>query len=962
MRGPKTRKADLPGGALVLALALALTPTLNARGAVHARLPVRHYTSADGLAQDQVLRMTLDAEGFLWIVSAGGLSRFDGERFTVFGEADGLRGRLFNDIAVGRDQTYWVATDAGLFAFRPGEVSSGHPLFREVALDGLPENDEPYRLLASRSGALWVGTRSQLWRVESDGERDAAMRVELHPGRPPRERFRDRVQCLAEDPSGAIWIGTHTAGIYRIGPDGSVDHCPDPVPGASFVRDFQFPGDGSVWTAYLGGLAIFDRPPFQGMRSRPAPRLFGTREGVPMDTSRLLPLDEQHVLLGTSSGINEIHRTDDGVWRIGPTLDRRSGLPGDFVSSLVRDAQGNLWVGLSTHGLVKIPPSGFSILVDAEEPGAAHVDLTTDRRGRLVTLASKGAKALTAYCPDADPPGPFNVSLPSSLNYVGWGGSQKFLVDRRGSWWIATGAGILRYDDPGLEGPRRLRRPPDAILGTREGLPGKDVFIVKEDARGDVWISVSTQLPEASSIARWSRASGRIEAFSARAVGSRALAARFVETRDGSLWITLIDGALLRYREGRFQPIRVSPENDLDDWIQDSRGRLWAYGQGAYVCDDPSAAEPLFAPREVVPGEPDAHLECAVEDRDGRLWFGTPHGVLRLDPDSGERRRFTIDDGLAGNSIQLCERDGKGVLWFSDQNGLSRYEARPEPRVELARARIREIRIAGEAVPLPPNGTTSTAELTIPADRRRLAVEFFAIHHGLGPRPRFEYRLEGADTDWSAPASERSVQYAHLAPGRYRFEVRTVGEDGTSRGAPAFAPILVLAPLWQRPWFAALCLVAAAGLAYAAYRVRLARVIALERLRTRIATDLHDDIGASLSQISILSQIAHRQAGGAAPQSLERITTLSGELIDAMSDVVWAISPRWDTVSALVHRMRRFASELFADGDGALELRLPQDDDAPVDPDVRRTLYLVFKEALHNVRRHASRSEERRVG
>src|SRR6185503_20138071 len=135
------------------------------------------------------------------------------------------------------------------------------------------------------------------------------------------------------------------------------------------------------------------------------------------------------------------------------------------------------------------------------------------------------------------------------------------------------------------------------------------------------------------------------------------------------------------------------------------------------------------------------------------------------------------------------------------------------------------------------------------------------------------------------------------------------------------------------------------------HRVRVSRMLALEQIRTRIATDLHDDIGSGLSQISILSQLASRQAGKDEPPSpaaLERITALSGELIAAMSDVVWAISPRSDTVSALAYRMRRFASELFADSAVELTLSLPQNDDAPVDPDVRRQLYLVFKEALHN--------------
>src|SRR5262245_28580446 len=159
---------------------LALVLSFHVQGAT-ARLPVRRYTSADGLAQDEILRMAFDADGFLWTVTSGGLSRFDGERFTNYGKGDGLRGRAINDIAVGRDGIHWLATTAGLFAFRPGEISPQNRLFQEVPLDGASEGDQPYRLLADRSGALWVGTLESLWRVTVAGDGYRATHVELHP-------------------------------------------------------------------------------------------------------------------------------------------------------------------------------------------------------------------------------------------------------------------------------------------------------------------------------------------------------------------------------------------------------------------------------------------------------------------------------------------------------------------------------------------------------------------------------------------------------------------------------------------------------------------------------------------------------------------------------------------------------------------------------------------------------------
>jgi ligand-binding sensor domain-containing protein/two-component sensor histidine kinase len=927
--------------AAIAALLLAVAAPAATR-----RLPMRHYTAADGLPQDQVQRLAADDEGFLWIATAAGLSRFDGQRFVNFGEADGLRGRIVNDVAFALDGTAWAATEAGLFVFRPAEVAQPGRLFANVPIEGVPDGDEPHRLLASKSGDVWVGTMRRLWRVRRGPSGFTVDPVRLLNGSAP---LRSRIQSLREDPDGDVWVGTHLGGVYRIARDGRIDH--SDAPGTFFVRDFYFPGDGSVLMAYLGGVAVFDRPPFPG---KPV-QLLGSKD-LSIDTAGIAAAESGGVVVGTSAGMTEIHREPSGRWRAGDTLDSTSGLPADAIGPMLRDSTGTLWIGVATRGLVKMPPSEFESRPDAEVPGAVLVDLTPDRKGRIVAISSKGAQSLYAYHPEGDPQGPVQVNLPGGATYVGWGMNQKVFCDSHGSWWVAIGAGVLRYDDPSELGLARLSRPPDAAFGLNEGLPGRDAFIVAEDARGDVWISSQPESMTTSAISRWSRATGRLETFPASEVGTSELAARFLTTRDGVLWIVFLDRRVVRFRNGRFESVEIVPGNTygLGAVELDGQGRLWIVGDAAYVCDDPTAEIPRFV-RKSVPGE-SAWISCMVEDRESRLWFGTSLGLVRFDPVSGRVRRYALSDGLVSNSMSSCERDGLGNVWFSDRTGLSRFAGRTESKAPLARARLREIRVAGASVPLPVNGATAVAPITVPANARRLSVEFFAVHRTPGAPPRFQYRLEGADRAWSVPGTDTSVNYAGLSPGRYRFAVRTVGENGES-GEPAVISLRVLAPVWRRPWFVAAAMIGIVGAMYGAHRMRVSRILAAERIRTRIATDLHDDIGSSLSQISILSQLAHRQvgqAGGAAPEALTRITAVSGEVIDSMSDVVWAISPRWDTVSALVHRMRRFASELFADGTEDLTLSLPEGDDGPVDADVRRQLYLVFKEALHNVRRHAA--------
>jgi signal transduction histidine kinase len=137
---------------------------------------------------------------------------------------------------------------------------------------------------------------------------------------------------------------------------------------------------------------------------------------------------------------------------------------------------------------------------------------------------------------------------------------------------------------------------------------------------------------------------------------------------------------------------------------------------------------------------------------------------------------------------------------------------------------------------------------------------------------------------------------------------------------------------------------------YTAHRIRVVRLLALERLRTRIATDLHDDIGASLSQIAILSEVGRQ---GSERDVLPRIAGVSRELLDSMGDIVWAVSPRRDRVNDLVHRMREFATDVLIPRNIDFHFH-PAASELPLNPDVKREVLLIFKETVHNAMRHSS--------
>jgi len=243
--------------------------------------------------------------------------------------------------------------------------------------------------------------------------------------------------------------------------------------------------------------------------------------------------------------------------------------------------------------------------------------------------------------------------------------------------------------------------------------------------------------------------------------------------------------------------------------------------------------------------------------------------------------------------------------------------------------------------------------------QQHIQFDFVGLSYSPGNVLRYQYRL--GDDAWSTPVDSRSVHYGALPPGRYRFAVRAINSDGEASPAPATVEFRVAPALWRRAWFQGILLVLMIAGVVWVHRARVARLLEIERVRTRIATDLHDDIGTSLSQIAILSEVAHqRAAGGKAGEPIERIGALSREVLDSISDIVWAIQPHKDHLSDLKQRMRRFAADVLSARNVKMHWSVSDSGrDFELNTELRRQVYLIFKESINNIARHSRATEAR---
>jgi signal transduction histidine kinase len=343
-----------------------------------------------------------------------------------------------------------------------------------------------------------------------------------------------------------------------------------------------------------------------------------------------------------------------------------------------------------------------------------------------------------------------------------------------------------------------------------------------------------------------------------------------------------------------------------------------------------------------------------AEDRSGGVYLGTTRGVYFRDPLSASWRVYTAEDGLINDEIAEMHVDRMGALWLTSQRGVARIVPRAQPRRDVPPARIESVSLSGTMVPSPWSRPLDERPVTVEPELARLRVEFAANELLLRPLA-YRFRLLGLDDAWTDAGTSRSANFGALSPGRYEFEVVPVALDGGT-GAPARFKFEVLRPRWARSGALGAYALLAGAIVIAVRRSRLERNRAIETVRSRIARDLHDDVGSSLTQIALIAEVL-RQVPPASEshvrERLGRMTSLARESLDSFRDIIWALNPREGRIEEVTSRLRKMAADL----DEGPEVQVAFDDPGVgqirlrVEP--KHHLYLIAKELVHNAVRHA---------
>ncbi|HKF55269.1 MAG TPA: two-component regulator propeller domain-containing protein [Blastocatellia bacterium] len=967
-------------------LLVALLAVANRVEAEH--LPIKVYTTVDGLANNSINKIVRDPRGFLWFCTSDGLSRFDGYTFTNYGTNQGLPHRNIADLLVTRDGEYWVATDAGLVRFNPkappdtrvtytNQAGAGHvPMFSVV----VPEDEGAYAkaitvLLEDHEGTIWCGTYDGIFRLDRSENRFELHRVGIGMADQPEGHI---VSDLLEDRAGLLWVAS-PSGLYLVRPGGpSVRYTKNDGLPDDYLHSLLQDHEGGLWVGSRYG-GFFQISIDDSRQSPVIPRAISNREGMQSPwVFQLFEGSGGRFWVATAHGLLEFFPNRDEQGRWVRSYTEKNGLSFYDITTVNEDLAGNLWLGTNSAGVMKLENNGF-ITYDTRDGIYSISSVFGDRPGGICLRGSVTGDARTSVFEGAtlDPLGRtpdyhytrlgrfdgqrFTWFMPHGPSDLGWMNEGTTLQTRDGEAWIGTSGALYRY--PATDTFDQIRTAqPLAVYTKEDGLGGNPPYRLYEDVHGNVWVSAWSNTP----LLMWDRSTHKMQNMTGVAGRPDEAPHSFGEDHAGNLWLGFV-GKLGRYRDGSLTTFTESegvPPGAITSIYADHAGRLWLTSarNGLIRVDNPAAERPTFVSYTTAEGLSSNSTDIfasqlIVEDLQGHIYVGTERGLDRLDPATGHFKHFTYADGLAPGGFKACFRDRDGGLWFGMTRGLSHFVP-PQDEAPMAPPPIliSGLQVAGSRQFVGALGETDLLVPDLTSSQNQLQIDFIGLSFTPGEVLHYEYQLQGFDADWNPPTEQRSVTY-RLAPGRYKFLVRAVNSDGVVSAAPAAISFRILPPVWLRWWFLSLVAIALALVLYRFYLYRVGRLLELERVRTRIATDLHDDIGSSLSRMAILSEVAKRQLEGAGNGSvsiLSEIADSARDVVDSMSDIVWAIDPRRDDLRNVVFRVRQFASDLLSAKGISWTLQAPAEfDKVKLNPQQRRHMFLIFKEAISNSARHA---------
>ncbi|MEO8147160.1 MAG: two-component regulator propeller domain-containing protein [Bacteroidia bacterium] len=931
----------------------------------------QHYNTESGLSSNLIRNIVQDKFGFLWMSTTDGLNRFDGKTFTIYrynkNDSASISNNIINDICADNSGKIWVATNGGLCYYNYDDDA-----FHRITID--QQNAEP-----------------------SDPK---------------------RIFAVSNDSNQRTWYITKTM-LHSINPDGSITSYTVKRGESGEINSMLIDSENRIWIGTnRGKLLLFDRKNGSFKSYNVVTLKNANKKGLTITTVKIIEVRKNELLSGTwYTGLQHVKLKGDEVeisaYEDEQEADDRKWIVTGITKS--NDAVNHFWVSHFGSGISMIDvATGKFIAHKRHDPADAKSlcndfvnDVFTDNSGTLWVGTDEG---LDKYDELSNR---FSLQMIPEFNRSGTVRRQPAAIienkndtSHKSLWMSVFGAGLFLYSKT------------DGIVKSfhhteeKNSLIGDEVNALYLSNKGKLWIGART------GVCTYDEKKNIFETLAFDTLNYKLNYIRtIIEDRKHRLWFASSrnglfcynpeTGKLTAYVHNDSVPESL-PDNHVFCILEDHYGRIWAGTQnnGLSRLNESTLTWTHFKHK---PGTnntiPENFIYELLEDKNNQLWIATENGLGVMDLQTENVTSYSSSDGLCNNDIFSIRKTSDNHLWLGTTNGLSDFNLSNKtfrnyfmmdglptndiggtfcktidgtifigvpggivyfnPTEIKSNSKIPAVAIASFSVfdkkyPIKRNGI-QLEPIKLSYKQSMITFGFAALNFTNPTNNMYAYKLEGFDKDWIYCGNKTSATYTNLDGGDYLFKVKACNNDGVWNETGATVMLSVTPPFWKTIWFYCLVTIVIAIVLYAIYKIRINQILRMQHIRQRIARDLHDDIGSTLSSISMMSKMAAKNNSTAKENSNELFSTIgkaSSQAMDLMSDIVWSVNPENDKMENIVARMREYASVILDAADISFQLEIDESTKHILLPmEKRKDFFLIFKEAVNNLAKYSQATE-----
>ena len=916
-------------------------------------------TTQNGLSHNKVNCVLQDQRGFIWMGTDDGLNRYDGRRFVVFrhepGNKASISGNIITDLVEDEKGGLWIATSDGGLSKYDYRLSSDKQFkqYRNIPGDqtSIPVNIVN-DLLPDNYGNLWLATGGHsVLRFNKSTERFEKP--------DPNSRRTALKMCL--DAKGVLWVGGQGGSILKVNTktlafetDPRYSNLYSGLPHATVTALYR-DSNNHIW------FGSWDNVLYRYNAATQSEEVFNqsTPASFPVEEATSFSEDNEERLWigGRYAGLTIYDKNQNQFFNYRYDPAREGSIADDQVNCIFRCRNGMFWIGTNKGVSVYNPLQQYFVqtFLPAAGKKTTIYDFYEEENGDLWIATGNGI-----YIQKKDE----QKFLHLPLSYKGEQLSiTKFFSDSKGNFYIGTNYSLFLYDRktnrismlPGTEEDPVIGKIIDSrvVSITEAIIEGKPVLLVSPyghfltyyDFESKIWVS------------RMDTVKRIIQQFNLR----DNLIRKFYRSRNDQLWLatgkmglaewTTNSSPRLDFRANNPAEEGTISNDNVYDIIEDSKNNLWVstYGGGLNYFDTKSKKfDHIGATNNLLEG---IHIDSKEQ-----VWMISNGNLHKYNPQTKSYSSFSLPDleksgGVKGNIF----KDSRGFMYAAGLNYFIRFKPEAiDDRAAQPKIFFTDFKIFNKSY----NHLLAQSQIPLRYKQNYFTIEFAAPEFKTG-QVQYSYMLEGWDKDWIEAGDRNFANYSNLDGGDYTFKVRATNKKGNWGKEVASMPIRIVPPFRKTPLFYILCASAAALIFYLLYRYRINELLKRQAIRNRIAQDLHDSVGSTLSSISVYSQVAkiqyERGNNSELKHVLDRIGVTSTDMISEMNDIVWALNPQNDNMDKIVQRMESFAKPLLKTKNISCDFNYdPAVLHLNLSMEKRKNFYLIFKEAINNVLKYSN--------